>query len=172
MVKELINKFYKSTEFTKLANRFIADPSLLHELVEISTSELQHPFTEYASWLLIHISKKAPKIIEPFQEQLIDAILISTNQSVLRNLMNVSVSLNLINYKESEFLDKTIEFISTDSNKVALYVYAINKLIKFTQKYPEIKTEILGIIELKKHHEMKPAMKIGIRNYLKETSNF
>jgi hypothetical protein len=171
MVKELISKYYKSSEFLNLADSFIADPSLLHELVDIATSELPHPFPEYASWLLIHIAKKAPNLIEPFNEKIIDSILISTNQSVLRNLMNTSVSLQLTEYKESDFLDKTIQFISTDSYKVALFVYSIYKLIQFTHKYPEIKPEILGIIDLKRDNEMKPAMKIGIRNYLKETKN-
>ena len=155
MVKELISKYYKSSEFLNLADSFITDPSLLHELVDIATSELPHPFPEYASWLLIHIAKKAPFWGMRPVPILIDSILISTNQSVLRNLMNTSVSLQLTEYKESDFLDKTIQFISTDSYKVALFVYSIYKLIQFTHKYPEIKPEILGIIDLKRNNEIQ-----------------
>jgi hypothetical protein len=82
--------------------------------------------------------------------------------------MAICELLPLIEYKESEFLDKLIDNIKDDSNKVALFVYSIYKLIQFTKKYPEIKPEIEGIISLKEE-PMKPAMKIGIRRYLKET---
>lgn len=170
-VKQLIEQNYKTREFTKLADRFILDPSLLDELVAIATTELPHPYPEYASWLLIHIVKKAPELIEPFQALIIDRILISKNQSVLRNLTNTSVALPLIPHKESEYLDRLIQFISDDSNKVALFVYGMYKLIQFTKKYPEIKFEIDGIIALKQTQNMQPAIRIGIRNYQKATNS-
>lgn len=168
-VKQLIEQNYKTREFTKLADLFILDPSLLDELVAIATTELPHPYPEYASWLILHIVKKAPELIEPYQALFINRILVSTNQSVLRNLTNASVSLPLIPHKESEYLDRLIQFISDDSNKVALFVYGMYKLIQFTKKYPEIKFEIDGIIALKQTQNMQPAIKIGIRNYQKFT---
>ena len=89
----------------------------------------------------------------------------------MRNLCNTCSNLPLIDYKESEFLDQLIAFIKDDSNKVALCVYAIYKLIQFTEKYPEIKPEIVGIIELKQTVTIQPAVRIGIRNYLKATKS-
>lgn len=154
----------------KLSDEYIKDAVLLEELVELSVSDLPHPYPEYSSWLMIHIAKKSPEVLEPFQPKMIDRILVSTNQSVLRNLVNVSEMLPLIEYKESEYLDRLVHFITDDSNKVALFVYSIYKLIQFTHKYPEIKYEIEGIISLKQE-PLKPAMRIGIRNYLKEVKN-
>lgn len=171
MILALIDQRYKTRDFTKVAEKFIQDPSLLPELIEVATSDLKHPYPEYASWLLIHVVKKTPEIVEPFQSSLIDTILRSKNQSVLRNLTNVCVELPLIEYRESEFLDRLIELLKDDSNKVALFVYSIYKLIQFTLKYPEIKHEILGIIELKQSREIQPSIKIAIRNYLKSTKN-
>lgn len=171
MILNLIDNRYKTRDFTKSAELIIQDPSLLPELIEVATSDLKHPYPEYASWLLIHVVKKVPEIVEPFQHCLIDTILSSKNQSVLRNLTNVCVELPLIEYRESEFLDRLIEFLKDDSNKVALFVYAIYKLIQFTIKYPEIKHEILGIIDLKQSRDLPPSIKIGIRNYLKATKN-
>ena len=89
----------------------------------------------------------------------------------MRNLCNTCSHLPLIDYKESEFLDQLIDFIKDDSNKVALFVYGMYKLIQFTQKYPEIKPEIEGIIELKQTVNIQPAVRIGIRNYLKATKS-
>lgn len=171
MVKNLLGEHYKQHGFPKLASRFIQEPQLIPELVEIAISDLKHPFPECASWLLTHIVKTNPELLEEFQPQFIDCLLKSKNQSVLRNLCNTCSHLPLIDYKESEFLDQLIDFIKDDSNKVALFVYGMYKLIQFTQKYPEIKSEIEGIIELKQTVNIQPAVRIGIRNYLKATKS-
>ena len=171
MVKDLLEEHYKQHGFPKLAARFILEPNLIPELIEIAVSDLNHPFPECASWLLTHIVKTNPDLLETFQPQFIDCLLKSKNQSVLRNLCNTCSHLSLIDYKESEFLDQLIAFIKDDSNKVALFVYAIYKLIQFSQKYPEIKPEIEGIIELKQTVHIQPAIRVGIRNYLKATKS-
>jgi len=171
MVKDLLEEHYKQHGFPKLAARFIQEPQLIPELVEIAISDLIHPFPECASWLLTHIVKTNPELLEEFQPLFIDCLFHSANQSVLRNLCNTCSHLPLIDYKESEFLDQLIAFIKDDSNKVALFVYAIYKLIQFTEKYPEIKAEIEGIIELKQTVTVQPAVRVGIRNYLKATKS-
>jgi hypothetical protein len=101
---------------------------------------------------------------------MIDRILSSENQSVLRNLTNVCHSLPLIDYKQSELLDRLITFISDDTNKVALFVYGCYKLIQFVQKYPELKSEIEAIFSMKPE-PLKPAMRIGMRNFRAATKN-
>ncbi len=171
MVKHLLQEHYKQHGFPKLAARFIQEPQLIPDLVEIAISKLNHPLPECASWLLIHIVKTNPELLEEFQPQIIDCLIESKNQSVLRNLCNTCSMLPLIDYKESEFLDQLIVFIKDDSNKVALSVYAIYKLIHFTEKYPEIKPEIIGILELKQSVNIQPFMRVGIRKYKKATSS-
>ena len=174
-VVTLIEENYKSSNFLLLANHFVQQPSLLHELVEVATSQLSHPFPEYASWLCIHVEKKSPGILIPFQKDFIDYLLNGNNQSVLRNLLNCCQVLPLIEYQESAFLDKLLAILGDDTNKVALQVYAIYKLIQFTQKYPEIKTEIEALFALKEENGksttiLKPAMRIAIRNYRQKTA--
>jgi hypothetical protein len=167
MVKELIDKEYKTREFTRLAIRFIENPSDISKLVEVAGSNEPHPYPEYASWLLIHITRKSPQLIEPFQHKFIDTILSSSNQSVLRNLLNSCVSLPLIEHEESAFLNRLLDFIKDDTNKVALQVYRLYKLEQFVEKYPEILPEINGILELKESEILQPAMRVAIRNFRK-----
>ncbi|MCF8415057.1 MAG: hypothetical protein K9G40_02345 [Crocinitomicaceae bacterium] len=167
MVKELIDKEYKTREFTRLANQFIEKPSDIAELVEVSGSKEPHPYPEYASWLLIHITRKAPQLIETYQHKFIDTILSSANQSVLRNLLNSCVSLPFIEHEESAFLDRLLDFVKDDTNKVALQVYGLYKLKQFVEKYPEILPEINGILDLKEENNLQPAMRFAIRNFRK-----
>jgi hypothetical protein len=170
----LIKENYKSSNFLLLADNFVQQPSLLDDLVGVATSQLSHPFPEYASWLFIHVEKKSPGILIPFQKDFIDYLLNGNNQSVLRNLLNCCQVLPLIEYQESAFLDKLLAILGDDTNKVALQVYAIYKLIQFTQKYPEIKTEIEALFALKEEignssAKIKPAMRVAIRNYRQKT---
>lgn len=173
-VVTLIEENYKSSDFLLIADNFVRQPSLLDELVEVATNHRSHPFPEYASWLLIHVEKKSPEILIPYQKDFIDYVLNGNNQSVLRNLLNCCHALPLIEYQESAFLEQLLTFVSEDSNKVVLQVYAIYKLIQFTEKYPEIKTEIEALFALKEENgksstTLKPAMRIAIRNYRKKT---
>ena len=87
-VVTLIEENYKSSDFLLLADNFVRQPSLLDELVEVASNHRSHPFPEYASWLLIHVEKKSPEILIPYQKDFIDYVLNGNNQSVLRNLLN------------------------------------------------------------------------------------
>jgi len=170
VVKELIDTYHKTHDFTKQAYRFVKDISSIKELVEVAVSDLPKPYPEYASWLLVHICAIEPTLLSTYQATMIDRILISDNQSVLRNLSNVCHSLPLIEYRESELLDRLLSVISDDTNKVALFVYACYKLVQFVQKYPELKPEIESIFSLKQE-PLKPAMRIGIKNFRLATRN-
>lgn len=167
-VKETISARSKNRGFTGLADLFVLRPELIPELVELAISDLEHPYPEYASWLIMHIVKKKPRLIEAYQPVFIDRIFQTKNQSVLRNLVNTTQLLPLIDYKEGEYLDKLIEFIRDDSNKPALFVYSLYKLIDFTKKYPEIKPEIEGILSLKQA-PLPPSVRVSIRNYREKT---
>jgi hypothetical protein len=166
---QLIDARQKTRNFTSLASQFVENPQKLEALVKIALSDMNYPYPEYASWLLLHVAKLNATLLEPFLKAIIDRILTCENQSTLRNLVASSTHLTLIEYKEGKFLDRLIAFVKNDENKVALIVYSIYKLIDFTLKYPEIKHEIVEILKIKQENGLSPALKIGIRNYTMRT---
>jgi hypothetical protein len=52
------------------------------------------------------------------------------------------VQLKIDDYKESELLDRLMEFVKDGENKVALQIYSIQLFIQYIQKYPELKDEL------------------------------
>ncbi len=162
---QLIDERQKTRNFTSLASQFVENPQKLEALINIALSDLNYPYPEYASWLLLHVAKANATLLEPFQTAIIDRILTCDNQSALRNLVSISTHLSLIEYKEGEFLDRLISIVKNNENKVALIVYSIYKLVDFTLKYPEIKHEIVEILKIKQENGLSPALRIGIRNY-------
>jgi len=168
-VQELILNHYRSRDFISKHQHFIENPKLLPELIEVANSKLSYPFPEYASWWLFHIARSNATVLNPFQKLFIDCILENENGTVLRNSLGILLEFPLIEYKEGLLLDRLFHLLMDENYKVATQVYALYLLIDFTKKYPEIKQEILEIIKIKAEKPHTPALKMGIKNYLKAT---
>jgi hypothetical protein len=170
--KDLILKFHQSRDIEYYTNYFIQNPNQIGEIIYIIEKQEKYPLSEYGSWILTHIVKAEKESILPFEKQFIDIFLTKVeNQSVMRNCMNVLQFLPNISYRESELLDKLIVIIKNGENKVALQVYSMYNLVRFVNKYPELKTELTSIVELY-FQERSAAYKAGVKIFLKRIKNF
>ena len=162
--KALINRF-KEPKFTEWHRNFVSHPEQIPDLVELALGSKKAPLPAHASWLLIHLAKADWTLLASYEHAFIDHFLVSTNQSILRNLLVALLEFPLTDYRESDFLDSLITHVKNEENKVALRVYCLYKLVQFVQQYLEIKQEVDAVIELIQEHPMSPAMKVGIRNF-------
>lgn len=148
-LKEVIHLFKPNRDFQIPLNFLTSNPNELKSLVEMIKTEKEYPYPEYASWILTHYVKVERDAVKPFQNKLIDFILSpSSNQTLLRNVVNVLVQLKIDDYKESELLDRLMEFVKDGENKVALQVYSIQLFVQYIQKYPELKDELSSLVDL------------------------
>lgn len=164
-IHDLLNDFRKSGKMAFYVDYFLQNPKRIDDLVNVVVNEVEYPYPEYASWILIHIQKANPMLIEPFTNGLIDVILKSDNQSVLRNCCNMLQFIPKTTYRESELLDRFIDFIQSNDNKVALQVYSMYCLVKFVKQYPELKIELVSLVNLYLN-ERSPAYKVAVRKFL------
>lgn len=155
-------------EFIRL---FEKHPSYLKPLLEEIFALSEYPYKEYASWILVHLSKSSQLNIQPYYNQLVDVIFKTHDQTVLRNVVNCLSVLEIETYRESELIDKLISFLQDPKNKVALHVYSIYLLIQFVKKYPELKSEIIEIINLNERGKTA-AYKVAKRNFLAQVKLF
>jgi hypothetical protein len=165
----LREEFKWTMERPKLLGPFLRDPQKVNNLVQIVSNSEEYPLQEYASFALTHLFKQGCDL-HNYQKDFIKILLSSDNQSVLRNICLILSRTELSSFKESELIDKCVEFISDPKNKVALHVYSIYMLIKFVQKYPSLKSEFIDLIELNERGKT-PAYFIAKRNFLVETKN-
>lgn len=147
--------------------RFLENPETGHQLVKLACTIDSYPIQEYSSWLLAHATEQKKAFIQPHQAEVIDAFIRSSDQTVLRNLCNVLYKLPLIDYKESELLECLMVRLRDESNKIALHVYALYKLVQFIKKYPDLKREIDELITLKSERDLPPSFSAAIRHYNK-----
>ena len=171
-VEEALVARFQEPKFTEWHQYFVAHPEFIPDLVALAIGTKKAPLPAHASWLLIHLAKADWTLLSSYEHAFIDHFLVSTNQSILRNLLVTLLEFPLTNYREGEFLDALIAHVKNERNKVALRVYALYKLTVFAKRYPEIITELDAVVQLVQANPISPAMKVGIRNYEKTVSKF
>jgi hypothetical protein len=167
-IEDLILAKAKSPNFTAFHQFFLENPKSLPFLVDLSLSQKAHPVPAYSAWLLVHITKANPVLLAPFQEQLTEGLLQTANHSVQRSLLVVLLELPIKRKFKGELLNYCFEVFSNTDTAVANRVYALYHLKRFVKSYPEIDQEVRSIIAILESQEMKPALRVGIRNYLKD----
>ena len=165
-LKDELLIFHQSRDLKSYTKSIVDEPIKIEKLVKIISNLEEYPLKEMSSWILTHIAKSIPELIQPFYEKLVDILFITENQTVLRNCTNILYHLNTTEYKESKLIDQLIQFIQNNNNKVALQVYSIYFITHFVKKYPELFEEVRSIIELNSHNH-SPAYNVAIRNFRK-----
>lgn len=166
-IKDLILETYIERDIVKVTSIIIENPVYINDLIYVINTVSEHPYPQYGSWLLHHVLKKDTKILKTYINEIIDIVLTSNNPSVLRNLTASIILIPLNEYKESELLERLIFLLQHSESKPALRVNSIYKLIQFTQKYPDIKSEILNILDIIEEQYPAPSIKVAIREYRK-----
>ena len=164
-----LDRFKQTRDIPKMLPELVADQELLEEIMCVVQRQETYPYTEYATWLLQHACKKHPKKIEPYLPLLVDVVLSSKNESVLRNVMACLYTLPHNAYREGELLERLLAILGNPAHKVALHVYALYKLIDLVKTYPELKPEILQLTDRLMLTGGSPALHVAIRKFNTKT---
>jgi hypothetical protein len=165
-IQELIIEAIHSKQVTQLSHYFLENPQKIPGLMELACGNLHHPFPEYSSWILTHVANKNVNLLEKFYEQIVDALLKTKNESVRRNLLAVVVQFPLLNYEEGNLLNALIDWLTNPTTKPAIVMYTLEKLKQYCKQFPELKSEIIAILELKNEFEITPAIKVAKRKFI------
>lgn len=163
--ESLILAFRNDRDVSKFVKLSLVNEKTIPELIAFTTYET-YPFPQYSSWLLIHIAEKYPARILPYHAQLIDQYLILIDPSAQRNLANCLTKLPSTTYREGELLDLLFNQLIDSTSKVAVKVYAMYLIVDFIQKFPELKSELIAILEKNLVHE-SPAYHAAVRKVMK-----
>lgn len=164
-----LKEFIIERDFRKAAAFLAEEPVLSEQILEQIEEKAAYPFAEHASWLWTHLAKDRPDFTQPFCPRLIDILFETRNESVLRNVLHCLLELGMTDYRESEFIDLLFGFLANKSHKVALHVYSIYYLLRFVQKYPELKGELEQYVALLMENPT-PALRFAARKVKKELS--
>ncbi len=169
-LRQLLFQWNKN-RLAKLAPEMISEfknaPNRWEALHEIAITKAEYPFQEYASWLCGHLIdefylKQSPKRIA----EIIDAWLITENQSVRRNLLKIMLSVSS-DHRSGEVLDRLMHNISSPNEAIAVRSYSFHMLMNFLKEYPDLRFEIDTIIDSFPELFKVPAMQSCLKRYRK-----
>lgn len=164
--QELIIEAIQSRQVTQLSNYFVKYPDKLPGLLELACGNLGHPFPEYASWILAHVAIKKVSLLERYYVQIVDALLKTNNESVRRNLLAIVNKFPLQNYEEGNLLNALFDWLANPATKPAVVMYTLEKLKQYCKPFPELRKEVMAILELKNEVEMTPAIRVAKRKFI------
>jgi len=141
-----------------LQYEIIRQPELYKLLTKIAFYD-HDPKSWRAAYILDKVTDVRPELLIPYLESMLNQLKIETNPSKKRHFLKL-ISQNEISEKFSGFLfDYCIHAISSGKEPPAVRVHAMQNLFNLAQKYPELRGEVLSIIE----HEMEYHSTAGIR---------
>lgn len=149
-IKEKVREIRVVRDKQAFVAHFSRSKDDLDDLVNLTLNLAEYPYKEYSSWVLVHLCKSKTTDLQYLYPEFVDLLFKTDNQSVLRNVVNCLCQMEITDYRESDLIDQLIKFIQDHENKVALQVYSMFLLVQFIKKYPELKPEIVEIIDFNK----------------------
>jgi hypothetical protein len=167
-IREKVLEIRTSRDKQAFVTYFVEDEQQRTALFQLIKDLEPYPYKEYASWILVHLCKSKRIDHQQYYNELVDILFKTEDQSVLRSIVCCLDQMKITDYRESDLIDQLIAFIQNFENKVALQVYSMRVLAQFCKKYPELKPEIIEIIELNREGKTA-AYGSAYRNFLKST---
>ncbi len=144
---DAIERYLENKKLRTMVTYFGARRDLRVDLLKLMNGARPYPFPEHASWVVSHTGKKRD-YWQPYLIDLVEIFLLTENHTILRNVAKAIKKLGVPEDLETAVIDRCLEIISKSENKVAAQVYAMHILIPFSKRYPELKDEIVQVIEM------------------------
>lgn len=121
-------------------------PHRVHELVGIAKSTA--PYAWRAAWALAHLNEQAPGMLVGLSHDVQQLFLSTSSYSIKRELLKVLRSQPLPDGDVGgELLDVCFTLSQSGVAPVGLRMYALDMVYRFCVVYPELKPELVAVLE-------------------------
>lgn len=160
MKKQQLHDFLTSWENHELIlNEALSNPKCFDHVIDIALYSNQ-PKSWRAAWIADKINDTRPELIAPYISSMINQLKKETSNSKKRHFLKLT-GLHPIPPEHHPFLlDYCTECFTSASEPIAVRVYALQVLYNISEKEPELKPELLAIIQ----HEIELHSSAGIKS--------
>jgi hypothetical protein len=147
---------------TEIRNEIIAyvgsNPTRMKELMDCYFSDNLR-LNQRASWPLNFIARKYPEQMEPYHEQMMDAMENPLHNAVLRNTVRIYEDIDIPESIEGRLFEKCYEYVADPKMATAVRAFSLTILEKLIIKFPELQNEVIELIK-----EQVPHGSAGFKN--------
>ncbi len=166
-IREEILKEHSKAQATKIADFISNDKQRFDTLMNLFLND-EYRVCQRAAWVVGIIAEKHPDIVLPFIEPMLQNLKNNTNHAVVRNTVRV------LNYLR-EIPESTVglatsicfDYIENPSAPIAVRAFSIHFLYKTCLKEPDLKEELIILLEHLILYE-SPALVSAGKNTLKK----
>ena len=127
-------------------NLISEDPGKLDELVELVFG-MNEKISWRAAWVLSHVQERFPYLKKKYAELIIQKIVTVNNMSTVRSLLKILTLAEVSFENAGELFDTCFQWLEDPKQPNAVRVYSMILLYRFSEEFPEIKSELKYIIE-------------------------
>ena len=121
-----------SEKFAELMDLFLNDEPMI---------------TQRASWVLSHCADQHPELIVPWIGPMVENLHNDINDAVKRNTVRVLQFVEIPEDEMGELADVCFNFLASAREPIAVKVFSMTILFNLTRQIPELKNELLPLIE-------------------------
>ena len=134
------------TQRLKLLGHFFENGHEFGELMNIFLSE-NYRLQQHSAWVVCNIARRKPSLLHPYNQQLINKLNESHVSSTFkRNVVRAWQEIDLPEEHLGEIYDLCFSYI-TGKEAIAVKVFSMTICYNITNKFPELKPELLVAIE-------------------------
>lgn len=141
------------------------DQSLFAEIYQLIYCENPR-IAWHAAWVIDHVSEENPSMLKPYVQALIERLPGLKSSSLKRHFTRMLLSQKIPDHLLGSLVDVLYNLLSPDE-AVAVRANALQLLYNISLLEPDLKPELISVIEAILEEELTPGMNSKSRNLLK-----
>lgn len=166
-LEKLILSEHSKAVVNKIVNYVGHDKQRFKKLMDLFLKG-EYKVTQRAAWPFSYIALEHPDLIAPYFNQLIKKLEETGNHdSVARNIMRIFQDIDIPEKYHAQLIDICFKFLMNASNPAAVRVFSMTTAANISKKYPEIKKELLLVLEDMNSYPQQAAIASRLKHTLK-----
>lgn len=146
-IKNILKNSYNKGQIEAVANFACTSKENFQILFHIFIGD-DTRMAQMASWSLSYAVRKSPHLIQPYLKELIDQLdKKDKHNAVIRNTVRILQDIEIPEQYHGKLMNNCFGFIEEPKTPVAIKAFSLTILFNLCKIYPEIKQELILIIE-------------------------
>lgn len=167
-LEERLGAEHSKTLTTAIVNYIGDDKKRFKVLMDLFLKG-DYRLTQRAAWPLSFVAIAHPELIIPYIGKLIKKLTEPGNHpAIARNILRTFQEIEIPEKHHGVLIDVCFKFITSEAYPSAIRAFAISTATNICAKYPELKNELLLVLNELNQLPQPPAIKSRIRSALKD----
>ncbi len=146
-IKEALLQEHSRGQMLKIVAYIGNDKKLFADLISLMLTD-DYRIAQRAAWPVSHCVENNPEFIKPWYSKLIKNLKHGNiHDAVKRNTLRILQDIDIPEKYCGELFDICYSFLHSIKEPIAVRAFALTVLVNISEKYPELKTEILHSTE-------------------------